>query len=823
MANCVCSLLIMALYIMLLPSVIVTSMTHSSNSSTINEERQALLQSGWWNDYLNISDHCAWDAITCNEAGSVIIILGWKIPPSEELRRLQNLNMTAFPNLEVLYLYGMSLRGSIPKEISTLTKLTILYLTHNHLQGSIPVELGSLTQLVHLSLYNNSLTGSIPSTLSQLVNLRYLLLSFNQLEGAIPAELGNLTQLIGFYLSNNSITGSIPSSLGQLQNLTILLLDSNRIQGPIPEEFGNLKSLHILYLSNNLLTSTIPPTLGRLENLTHLFLDSNQIEGHIPLELANLSNLDTLHLSQNKISGLIPPKLFQMGKMHSLYLSSNLLSGSIPIENLKCPSIATVDLSYNLLNGSIPSQIGCVNNLDLSHNFLKGEVPSLLGKNSILDRLDLSYNNLTGKLYRELATLTYINLSYNSFDFSQDLDLKAHIPDYCSFPRNSLISHNPPNFTSCDPSPQTNSPTSKAKPITLIVIPIIGIILWVILLALYFARCFSKTKFEGGLAKNGDLFSVWNYDGKVAFEDIIEATEDFHIKYCIGTGAYGSVYRVQLPTGKIVAVKKLHQMEAQNPSFDKSFRNEVKMLTEICHRNIVKLHGFCLHNRCMFLVYQYMESGSLFYALNNDVEAKEMNWSKRVNIIKGMADALSYMHHDCTPPIIHRDVTSSNVLLNSHLQAFVSDFGTARLLDPDSSNQTLVVGTYGYIAPELAYTLTVSEKCDVFSFGVVALETLMGRHPGEFISSLSNSSTQNILLKDLLDARLPLPVFPKDAQDIMLVVALALACLCSQPKSRPSMQQVAQELCASKLPPPLPFYKISIAQLMTPDTLLSFI
>lgn len=139
MANCVCSLLIMALYIMLLPSVIVTSMTHSSNSSTINEERQALLQSGWWNDYLNISDHCAWEGITCNEAGSVtsIMRIGWKIPPSEELRQLQNLNMTAFPNLEVLDLYGMSLRGSIPKEISTLTKLTGLYLTHNHLQGKL--------------------------------------------------------------------------------------------------------------------------------------------------------------------------------------------------------------------------------------------------------------------------------------------------------------------------------------------------------------------------------------------------------------------------------------------------------------------------------------------------------------------------------------------------------------------------------------------------------------------------------------------------------------------------------------------------------------
>ncbi|XP_029124851.1 LOW QUALITY PROTEIN: probable leucine-rich repeat receptor-like protein kinase At1g35710 [Cajanus cajan] len=786
----------------------------SSNLSSINEERHALLQSGWWNHNLSISRHCEWVGITCNEAGSVTEIDLYD-PPSKELRRIQNLNLTAFPNLVVLDLYGMGLTGSFPTEVTTLKNLTYLYLTHNHLHGSIPVQVGNLTQLVDLCLYNNSLTGSIPSTLGKLKNLQYLLLSFNRLEGTIPTELGNLTQLKEFYLSNNLLNGSIPSTLGQLENLTILFLDSNHIQGPIPVEFGNLKCLEKLFLSNNLLTGSIPPSLGKLKNLTDLFLDSNQIEGHIPLELGNLSNLDCLHLSHNKMSGLIPLKLFQMDNLRSLYLSSNQLCGPIPLEMMKCPSMTTIDLSHNLLNGSISSQIACVNYLDLSHNFFSGEIPSHLGTNSMLNWLDLSYNNFTGKLHTALATLSYINLSYNSFDYSQDLE--SHLPNYCSFPTSSLISHNPPNFASCDPSLQiqTNSPTSKTKPIIVIIFPIIFIILCVILLALYFTRSKSRTKVEGGLAKNGDLFSIWNYDGKIAFEDIIEATEDFHIKYCIGTGAYGSVYRAQLPNGKIVALKKLHQMESQNPSFDKSFRNEVKMLTEIRHKNIVKLHGFCLHNRCMFLVYQYMEKGSLFYVLNNDVEAKELNWSKRVNIIKGMAHALSYMHHDCTPPIIHRDVTSSNVLLNSQLEAFVSDFGTARLLDPDSSNQTLVVGTYGYIAPELAYTFIVTEKCDVYSFGVVALETLMGRHPGELISSLSNPTTQNMLLKDLLDSRLPLPRFQKDAQDIMLVVAITLACLCSKPKFRPSMLQVAKELSSFKLSLSLPLHEILIHQLMT--------
>ncbi|CAL0306357.1 unnamed protein product [Lupinus luteus] len=115
--------------------------------------------------------------------------------------------------------------------------------------------------------------------------------------------------------------------------------------------------------------------------------------------------------------------------------------------------------------------------------------------------------------------------------------------------------------------------------------------------------------------KNGDLFSIWNFDGHIAYEDITKETEDFDMKYCIGTGAYGYVYKVKLPRGKIVAVKKLHGLEAQNPAFDKSFRNEVKVLSEVKHRHVVKLYGFCLHNRNMFLIYQYMEKGSLFSIL----------------------------------------------------------------------------------------------------------------------------------------------------------------------------------------------------------------
>ncbi|XP_058188130.1 MDIS1-interacting receptor like kinase 2-like isoform X2 [Rhododendron vialii] len=328
--------------------------------------------------------------------------------------------------------------------------------------------------------------------------------------------------------------------------------------------------------------------------------------------------------------------------------------------------------------------------------------------------------------------------------------------------------------------------------------------------------CFRNTEkiqSEARATYHGDICSIWNYDGRIAYEDIIKATNDFDIRYCIGTGGYGSVYRAQLPSGQVVALKKLHRFEAEDPAFDHSFRNEVQMLTNIRHKNIVKLYGFCLHNRCMFLVYEYMEKGSLFCALRFDVEASEIGWTQRVKIIEGMAHALSYLHHDCTPPIVHRDISSNNILLNSQLEAFVADFGTARLLHPDSSNQTVMAGTYGYIAPELAYTMVVTEKCDVFSFGVVALETIMGRHPGDLLSSLTSPPNENMMITDVLDPRLPPPTNPIVAVNIVRVATMAFACLRPEPRSRPTMLRLSQEFLSRRKTLALPLCTVSLQQL----------
>ncbi|XVF58257.1 hypothetical protein PTKIN_Ptkin07bG0050100 [Pterospermum kingtungense] len=443
-------------------------------------------------------------------------------------------------------------------------------------------------------------------------------------------------------------------------------------------------------------------------------------------------------------------------------------------------------LSYNNLNGSIPPHLGNIlhlSEIDLSHTFISGEIPSQIRKN--LPSLTISCNNLT-------------------------FSISSHPELSCSDTVGSP--------TSLVPSQVNMSPVKTKGFSYLKLLPIIVFLAFPILGIVYLYRLKyknKKTDTHTDLTKNGDLFSIWNFDGKIAFDDIIEATDDFDIKHCIGTGGYGSVYKAVLPTGRVVALKKLHRLEAEQPILDASFRNEVKFLTEIVHKKVVKLYGFCLHNRCMFLIYKYLEKGSLFCALRLDAEAVELDWIKRVNIVKGVANALSYMHHDCNLPIVHRDISSNNVLLDSESEAFVSDFGTARLLDPHSSNRTVMAGTYGYIAPELAYTMVVTEKCDVYSFGVLALEILMGKHPGELLSTLSSSSScaQNVMLNEVLDPRLSPPRSQKMIQDIAFVAVVAFACLRTKPKSRPTMKIVSQELQHIKSSIALPLHEIALIEL----------
>ncbi|KAI9152963.1 hypothetical protein LWI28_003655 [Acer negundo] len=515
-------------------------------------------------------------------------------------------------------------------------------------------------------------------------------------------------------------------------------------------------------------------------NLENLSVSSD----YIPEELGNLKNLVSLDLSRNNIQGTIPHGLTKLTKLNYLILSSNQLSGQIPITIEALFNLEHLELSNNFINGTIPFELEkmpVLRYLDVSYNNLSGDIPYFLDSMSWMSFINLSYNYLGGEISENLV---------NRYSLQAFIGNKGLCSEFGGFP--PCITHNLP----------ATPPNNEYEPTA------VDTVASVILFLLY------------TITKTGDMFSIWNYDGKIAYEDIIESTEDFDIRYCIGTGGYGSVYKAQLPSGKVVALKKLHHFESEESTFAESFQNEVRILSEIRHRNIVKLYGFCLHKQCMFLVYEYMERGSLYYCLHNDDEAIELHWTKRVNIIKDIAHALTYLHHNCTPPIVHRDISCNNILLNSESEAFVADFGTARLLHSDSSNRTIVAGTCGYIAPELAYTMAVTKKCDVYSFGVVALEVLMGKHPQELLSSLSSSSYQNIRLIDVLDSRLSPPIDHTVVQDIALASSIALACLHSEPKFHPTMKCVSQEIVSGRKMVQKPIHEITMAQLQKPEMFL---
>ncbi|XP_022752331.1 MDIS1-interacting receptor like kinase 2-like [Durio zibethinus] len=357
--------------------------------------------------------------------------------------------------------------------------------------------------------------------------------------------------------------------------------------------------------------------------------------------------------------------------------------------------------------------------------------------------------------FNDLESLTVVNISYNQLE-GPIPNIKAfHEASFDALRSNKGLCGNATGLMPCAVA-ATSDGHRKSSKVIIFIFP-------------YSLPKEPNQKIRVNRAQFGDFFTLWGYNGRILYENIIEATEDFSSNNCIGSGGYGAVYKAALPIGEVVAVKKLHQSEDSMISNNlKAFESEIHALSEIRHRNIVKLKG-------------KFANGVKQQGRSNGVGLGE-----EANVVK--------------------------------------EFGTVRLLKLDSSNWTSLVGTFGYIAPELAYTSKVDERCDVYSFGVLTMEIFMGRHPVDLISCLPSSSSsaststlvpnenQQILLKDVIDQRLSPPV-RQVAKDVVSTTKLALACLNGNHQLRPTMRQVTQALTRQSLPLPNPFSIIKLGEL----------
>ncbi|XP_058763943.1 MDIS1-interacting receptor like kinase 2-like [Vicia villosa] len=739
-------------------------------------------------------------------------------------------------HMKKLFLSGNYLSGSIPREIGKLENITNLLLNDNNLSGSIPKEIGMMRSIVDIDLSNNNLCGKIPAAIGNLSHLRYLGFPGNHLSGTIPMELNILGNLETFSVFDNNFTGQFPQnicvganlkyigaynnhfigrvlrSLKNCSSLIRLRLENNHFEENITDFFGVNPNLKFMGLDNNNFYGHLSSNLGKFHNLTHLHISRNHISGSIPPELGEASNLYSIDLSSNHLTGEIPKELGNLTKLGRLILNNNRLSGNVKVASLKELEILDVaannlsgfipkqlvtssrlfdlNLSHNKLRGNIPDEFGkfhALESLDLSGNILDGTIPQMLGKLTHLETLNISHNNLSGFIpssIDQMISLSFVDISYNQ--------LKGPLPDMRVF-NNATIEVLRNNSDLCGKvlGLKSCSGSHNHKTKNLILLIVLPLALGILMLAFV---CFKLSKHlcrtrttrdnqDGGIiVAPNNAFTIWSFDGKMVYENIIEATEEFDDKYLIGVGTHGSVYKAELHTGQIVAVKKIHLATNGENSNIRCFTSEIQALTEIRHRNIVKLYGFCSHSRMSLLVYEFMEKGSLEKILKDDEQAIEFDWNKRVNVIKDVANALCYMHLDCFPPIVHRDISSKNILMDLEYVARVSDFGTAKLLNPNSANSTSFAGTLGYSAPELAYTMEVNEKCDVYSFEVLALEILHGKHPGDIISNsiqwntMAGPTLDTMSFMDMLDQRLPRPMNTKTKQ-ILSITKTLISCL----------------------------------------------
>jgi Leucine-rich repeat (LRR) protein len=633
-------------------------------------------------------------------------------------------SFTSLVNLEDLSLSNNGLTGQIPANLSkTATSLQTLVIYSNNLSGPIPPDLGRyMSNFTYVALSDNFFNGTLPDGLCEGGNLQHLVLSNNSFEGAIPLSLASCASLVRISIDDNLFT-SIPDGFGMNSSLGVLLAGRNKLTGQLPRGLGVNSQLTILDLSENRLTGNISILeFSQLaQNLSSLTLANNKFTGEIPASMGVCNMLFRVDLRYNSLTGAVPLALRNLANLQELFLQGNKLTLLDPsIYSGFAATLNCLNLAVNPWNAPIATEIGSLRTLqvlNLSYGGHTGPIPSELGQLGLLEVLDLSHNNLSGEVPVELGalmtSLTWVNVSFNSLTGSLPPDwVKFLNADPASFLGNpGLCLHYDANNVCSDVS-KASGQGAGAK-LKLWVRVIMGVVLGAIVMALLVCVAFhfwrrGPVQEEIVEEKGVSGINLTSEQWSLTFEEIMSATENLSDELIIGRGAHGVVYKVKCVSNArpYIAVKRIVLTDTKTAVPHKTFWAEVKSAGKARHRNLVMLLGFIKRDEVGLLLYDYVSNGDLHSALHSTKAGSDLHltWEARLRIAKGVACGLAYLHYGYDAPIVHRDIKSSNVLLDDELEAHISDFGLAKVLGmqqgskPWLSTQN-VLGTYGYIAP----------------------------------------------------------------------------------------------------------------------------
>ncbi|ESR49570.1 protein kinase domain-containing protein [Citrus sinensis] len=718
--------------------------------------------------------------------------------------RLASSGDVRLPNLEELHLWGNNFSGTIPSFIFNASKLSKLALEENSFSGFIPNTFGNLRNLKWLGLNDNYLTSSTPKLrfLSSLSNCKYLeYFGFynNPLGGILPRAIGNLSQSMeDFRMHNCNISGGIPEEIGNLTNLIAIYLGGNNLNGSIPIAVGKLQKLQLLSLEDNQLEGSIPDDLCRLAALFELDSGGNKLDGFVPACFGNLTNLRNLYLGSNKLTS-IPSTLWNLKDILYLDLSSNFFTGPLPSEIGNLKVLVQVDLSMNNFSDVIPTTIGGLKDLQylfLEYNRLQGSIPDSIGDLINLKSLNLSNNNLSGTIpisLEKLLDLKDINVSFNKLE--GEIPNKGPFRNFSteSFEGNELLC-GMPNLQVPPCRTRIHHTSRKNDLLIGIVLPLSTIFMMAVILFILRYRKRGKP-----LPNDANMPRISN-QRRFTYLEIFQATNGFSENNLIGRGGFGSVYKARIQDGMEVAVKVF---DLQYGRAFKSFDIECDMIKRIRHRNIIKIISSCSSDDFKALVLEYMPHGSLEKCLYSSNYILDI--FQRLNIMIDVASALEYLHFGYSVPIIHCDLKPSNVLLDDNMVAHLSDFGMAKpLLKEDQSlTQTQTLATIGYMAPEYGREGQVSTNGDVYSFGIMLMETFTRKKPTDeiFFGDMTLKHWVNDLLPisvmEIVDANLLSQKdehFTTKGQCVSFIFNLAMKCTVESPEQRINAKEIVTRL-----------------------------